>query len=111
MRKLLLVFIALVAFHYFAEAASDGPVTGTIGSLHATDDVTAAPFGQGFRVVLTGLPPMCASGATYVYLSTSDNNYNAYVALLMLARAEGLPVTVWSVSVGNYCHITYLGPV
>lgn len=83
--------------------AWDGAVAGTISQL----DITAGT-NFGFRVTLSSGPVMCTGGATWAYLNEADSNYKVYVATLLMAKAAGRPVTIYTTNNGAYCHIGYI---
>ena len=79
-------------------------VTGQVAELHATNAGNLP-----FRVLLVGAPILCAGGMAEGYLEDTDANYKVQVATLMMAKATGASVTLYSV-VGAYgrCRITYI---
>jgi hypothetical protein len=83
--------------------AWDGAFTGTIYAM----DVTSG-HSYGVRVFLSGVPNMCGTGSNWAYLNDTDSNYNTYVAALMMAKAQGSPVTIYTTRENNYCHIGYI---
>jgi len=82
--------------------ATDNAV-GTI----ATMDVTAGS-NYALRVSLTGGATMCTGGPSWAYLNDTDSNYKVYAAALMLAKAQGTRVTVYSLLENGYCHIVFI---
>lgn len=83
--------------------AWDGVNSGTIAGF----DVT---HGQnfGFRLYLNGVSTMCTGGQNWGYLNETDSNYKTYVGILMMAKAQGSSVTVFTNTVNGYCQIGYL---
>ena len=81
----------------------DGAVVGTIAQI----DVTGGS-NYGFRIVLNGISTMCNGGASWAFLNDTDSNYKAYVAALMMAKAQGSKVLVYTTLEGAYCHIGYI---
>lgn len=86
-----------------AAEAWDGAINGNIAAM----DVTAGT-NLGFRISLVGVTTMCSGGQGWAYLNDTDSNYKVYVAALMLARAQGTKVTIYSTLEGGYCHIGYI---
>lgn len=81
-------------------SAWDGTTIGTISTIQVTRGDNF-----GFRVSLAGSPSMCsvASGnsdshAREAYLAENDSNYKVYVAMLMMAKASGMKVTIYTTS-------------
>lgn len=83
--------------------AWDGTVTGRI----VTVDV-AEGSNYGFRITMSGVSNMCTDGPSWAYLNDTDSNYKTYVSALMLAKVQGVNVTVYSNRVGANCHIGYI---
>jgi hypothetical protein len=84
-------------------SAWDGSVTGSIAAI----DITAGS-NYGFRVYLNGIGNMCTGGPNWAFLNSLDSNYNAYVAALMMAKAQSTRVNIYSTLEGGYCHIGYI---
>jgi len=85
--------------------AWDGDVTGVLTQIDVTDGTSS-----GFRIYLP--VAMCANTYNWAYLNTADSNYNAYAAALLMAKAQGLTVRVFSNRDANgYCHIGYISIV
>jgi hypothetical protein len=85
--------------------AWDGDVAGVLTQI----DVTDGAF-LGFRVYLP--MAMCGNSYNWAYLNNADSNYNAYAAALLMAKAQGLTVQVFSNRDSNgYCHIAYISIV
>lgn len=51
---------------------------------------------------------MCAGGPTWSYLNDTDSNYKTFVAVMLLAKAQGNPITVFTTLEAGYCHIGYI---
>ena len=83
--------------------AWDGVVSGTIQSISVTQGQN-----YGFRVYLNGTTTTCSSGENWTYLNEADSNYKTYVSALMMAKAQGSIVTIYSNVENGYCHIGYL---
>lgn len=83
--------------------AWDGAVSGTISTIEITDGNI-----QGLRIMLSGVNTICSGGANWGYLNESDSNYKTYAAALMMAKAQGSVVAVYSNLVSGYCHIGYV---
>jgi hypothetical protein len=105
MKKLLPV-LALFSSMLLASSpvfAWDGAVTGKIAN------IDVAPGGNfGFRVVLAGTPLICTGGVTWGYLNDTDSNYKVFVAMMMMAKAQSLTVTLYTTAENGYCHIGYI---
>ena len=100
--RFLLALLGILSTGSFAQAW-DGTPIGTISRI----DVTAGD-NYGFRVYLEGSPPIC-NGQTWAYLSSTDSNYNAYLAALLAARASNLSVELCvTQDATGYCHIGYI---
>jgi hypothetical protein len=84
--------------------AWDGAITGPVGQFDVTSGAN-----YGFRVSLVAFPALCGNANNWAYLNSSESNYETYVAAIMLARAQGLEVTIYSDrDAQGYCHIGYL---
>jgi len=97
---------SVLAYSLFAPpsaSAWDGVQTSTIASM----DVTSGS-NYGFRISLAGVTNMCIGGPGWAYLKDTDSNYKVYVAALMLAKAQGSRVTLYTTTEGSYCHIGYI---
>jgi hypothetical protein len=82
--------------------AWDGTVSGVLGMIDVTDGASA-----GFRIYLP--VAMCGNANNWAYLNNTDSNYGAYTAALLMAKAQGLTVYVYSNRDSNgYCHIGYI---
>jgi hypothetical protein len=87
--------------------AWDGVQTMIPGSI----DVTASD-NLGFMV----WGPSCNGVQNFAYLvgpdskvAAADSNYQAYVAVILLAKAQGLTVTFYTTKDSNgYCHLGYI---
>lgn len=106
MKNFLSVF-ALVSALLFASSpvlAWDGAVSGKILNIEVTHGGNYA-----VRVWLQDSPIMCGAGAKWAYLNEADSNYKVYVAAIMMAKAQGSTVTVYSNNVaGGFCQIGHL---
>ena len=98
-------FVALAGLCVFASVAHawDGAVAGKIAAVDVTG---GANF--GFRVYLDPYQVMCTGGPFWAYLNDIDSNYKSYVAALLLAKASGSRVLIYTTNEGGYCHIGYL---
>lgn len=83
--------------------AWDGAVSGVISAIEVTH---GGNF--GFRIFVSGTSAMCTSGPGWGYLNETDSNYKAYAAALMMAKAQGSSVTIYSTLESGYCHIGYV---
>jgi hypothetical protein len=95
----------LLISQLFAPSVSlawDGAVTGVPFEIDVTD---GGNF--GFRVYLPSA--MCGNSYNWAYLNATDSNYSTYVAALLMAKAQGGTVMVYSNKDSNgYCHIGYV---
>lgn len=106
MKQIYRLFMAICAACVFTSASAwDGIVSGKVSQLEVT-----AGGNYGVRVTVTNAPGglMCTGGATWAYLNETDSNYKVYVSVLLMARATGASVSVYSTRVGAYCQIQYL---
>ena len=83
--------------------AGDGAVPGTIQRIDVTGGTNL-----GFRVYLTGSPLMCLNGQTWVYINSTDSNYNAYVSTLQMAKTQRSQVTLYTNTVNGFCQLGYI---
>ena len=87
--------------------AWDGVATGVISGIDTVNETN----NYELRVFL-GSTVMCnnttPSMNTWGYLNSSDPNYKATVANLMLAFATGKTVTIFTMNEGYGCHIHYV---
>jgi|SRR6185369_14206433 hypothetical protein len=86
-----------------AWATWNGTASGTIQALEVTHSENFA-----LRVYINGAGNMCYGGTNWAYLNESDSNYKSTFALLMLAKAQGLTVTLYLTTVGQYCRIGHV---
>jgi hypothetical protein len=83
--------------------AWDGAAVGIPWQIHITDGPNF-----GFRIFLQGGPALCGNGVNWAYLNSADSNYNTYVASLLMAKAQGTQVQLYTNRDSNgYCHIGY----
>jgi hypothetical protein len=103
-RRSMALLIALLVLSPGARAW-DGAVSGTIFQLDGTSSGNYA-----FRVYLTGGPSLCGPGSpSWAYLNDAEGNYKVNVALLLLTKARGATVTLYSTKdASGYCQIGYL---
>jgi hypothetical protein len=98
---LLLLFASAMAL---PASAWDGSATGKISSIEVT-----AGTNYGFRIFLNGAQQaLCTGGTSFAFLFESDSNYKVYVASLLLAKAQGSTVTIFSMNEGGFCHIGHV---
>jgi hypothetical protein len=83
--------------------AWDGAIVGRVSVIEVTGGTNF-----GVRVSIASVAQMCTGGQSWAYLNETDSNYKVYVAALLLAKAQGNQVTVFSNLEGSYCHIGYL---
>lgn len=85
-------------------SAWDGLATGKISSIEVT-----AGTNYGFRIFLIGAQQaFCMGGTSFAFLFESDSNYKVYVASLLLAKAQGSTVTIFSMNEAGFCHIGHV---
>jgi hypothetical protein len=84
--------------------AWSGQASGVIFQIDVTDG-----DGYGLRAYLSTTAMCGASTGNWAYLNSSDSNYSTYAAALMMAKATGENVTIFSnVDSGGFCHIGYV---
>ena len=83
--------------------AWDGMVQGTIQAVDVTQGSN-----YGFRVYIHGTTSVCSSGANWAYVNETDSNYKTFVSALMMAKAQGSTVTIYTTVENGYCHIGYI---
>jgi len=103
--SLLLAGLGLAGSLFSARVASawDGAAAGVIYAMDVTSGNNYA-----LRVSLVGVQNMCNGGPNWGYLNDTDSNYKVYAAALMMAKAQGTRVTVFSNFDGWACHIGYI---
>jgi hypothetical protein len=53
--------------------------------------------------------PSCGGVENFAYLLDTDSNYHAYVAVILMAKAQGLTVTFYTnKDASGYCHLGYI---
>ncbi len=63
----------------------------------------------GIRIWFEGTPTMCPAGARWAFLNETDSNYKVFVAAIMMAKAQGSTVTVYTNNMnGAFCHIGHI---
>lgn len=104
MKRFIAAILAALSLLGAAPAfAWDGTVTGTAGQV----DIS---YGGNldFRIYLTSGALMCTGGQAFAYVNEADANYKGFVAALLQASALGKTVTIFSTTVGGWCHIGYV---
>ena len=82
--------------------AWDGSNNGTIAQIEITEGGN-----YGLRIFLTGNPAMCGNTNTWAYLEPTDSNYNGYLAVLLMAKVQATPVSIYTTrNAYGYCHIS-----
>lgn len=81
--------------------------SGTIRSV-----ALSSASNEAFRIFLvngsaSALPSTCSND--FAYINTSDDNYQAKVAALLSAYAQGKVVSINYTIVNNFCQITDMG--
>lgn len=94
--------VSLITVHEVANAW-DGIVDAAIKQIHV-----APGSNFGLRIYLNGVASMCSGGPDWAYLNDTDSNYKTYAAALMMAKAQGFSVSVYSNRQGPYCQIGYV---
>jgi hypothetical protein len=80
--------------------AWDGTQTMIPGQIDVTDGSNL-----GFRV----WGPSCSGAQNFAYLLNTDSNYDTYVAVILMAKAEGITVTFYTtLDASGFCHLGYL---
>ncbi|MDR7050150.1 hypothetical protein J2X54_002631 [Duganella sp. 3397] len=107
MRKILLA-LTLTLVNAYAYAY-DGSANGKIVRMESAGGANA---GANFDIRVTLAPGVAACGAgtvDWVYLNTTDYNYKAMLATLMMAQSMDKTVTIYSTKVaGQYCNIGWI---
>lgn len=80
--------------------AWDGITSGTVVGVEMN--------GGSTRIYFSGHPIACAGGNRYGFLVPSEPNYAAYVSAALLAMAQKTPVTAYTYTDGDQCHIATL---
>ena len=102
MRRFVAIMILVVAGYAQSASAWDGSVT-----LIPTQIDVANAGNAAFRVITPS--PACTGGPNWAYLEPTDSNYNAYVAMIALAKTQGTSVILYNtIGPNNWCHIGYI---
>lgn len=83
-----------------AQTCTSQQCQGTIGSVESTNDY------YSFRVTIAGVSVMCPGGPAWAFINVNDANYKSHVSNLLLGRALGASVSVWSTLYGSGCAIS-----
>lgn len=108
--RFIVVFFSLLLSSISANAW-DGVTTGKIVRM---ESVGGASNGENFdlRVTLSQGTPPCpgnpAAPVDWSYINTNNYNYAGVFATLMLAYSKGKNVTIYSNTVGGFCHIGWV---
>lgn len=108
------VFVRLMVVTAFAFSPSAYSWDGIIGGRVNRIDFTVGPGGGAgnydMRVYLVGTPTICTGGSNWAYINnTYDANYSTVAAALMMAKAAGTNVVLYTFKdSANYCHIGYV---
>ena len=80
-----------------------GQVSGVVTQVDAS-----VGTGASFKVYLPVTSACSGSPYNWAYVNSVDANYNAIVATLLAAKAQGSTVTIYATadSGTNYCHIS-----
>jgi hypothetical protein len=98
--------LALAALWFAGVGAAhawDGVASGVVNAVEITGGSN-----YGFRVFVAGVTNMCGSGSNWAFLNESDSNYKTYVSAILMAKAQGTPVIVYTNSENGYCRIGYV---
>ncbi len=102
-RILLLTILSIFATNAFAW---DGDVTGTVVEYNL---VVGNAGNYDLRILLTGLPVMCSNGPNWAYVNTSEANYNATLAAVMIAKTTNSKIRFLATKdTAGYCHIGWV---
>jgi hypothetical protein len=98
--KAILVGVAASILGLNVAQAWDGIQTTVPGDIDVTDGGN-----YGFRV----WGPTCGGVSSFAYLLATDSNYSTYVAVILMAKSQGITVTFYTTKDSNgYCHIGYI---
>lgn len=104
--RALAIFFGVIALISYSRSSGawDGVVTGKIVTIDVTN---AGNF--AFRVYLQGNPAICSTH-TWAYLDDTNANYKVYVSALLMAKATGSNVTLYTNIDSGYgfCRIGYI---
>jgi hypothetical protein len=108
MKKILSPMARAIFFALFTASSTalawDGVAVGKISRIEIT-----AGNNFGIRLLFAGnSSSMCNGGPPWAYLNESDSNYKTYVAMIMLAKAQNIQITLFSTLESGYCHIGHL---
>lgn len=105
LKKILLLSVAF--FSASLHANWHGANSGIIHSI----DVTQAN-NYGIRVTLEGGAKLCGNANSFAYLNKSDDNYQAYLSVLLAAKfAKSVVVIYANRDANGYCQIGYISVV
>lgn len=86
--------------------AWDGVISGTVDNYQV---VIGQAGNFDFRVTLTGSPVLCTGGTNWAYALEGEANYKALVAAVMVAKAQGTSLTLYTTrDAYNSCHIGHV---
>jgi hypothetical protein len=100
------MMIAVIALSFVASSvfAWDGSGTGKVDTISVSNDVSYT-----FRVSLLPQSPLCGTTNTFAYLNDGETGYKTFVGTLMLAKALGSSVTLYTTrDASGYCHLGYV---
>lgn len=104
--RLWLTLSAVATFIMQSAYAWDGAASGMIENYSV---VVGEPGNRESRIELSGFPTLCVGGSTWAYANNSDANYQALVAAIMSAKAQGISVVIYTnKDASNYFHIGYV---
>jgi hypothetical protein len=101
-------FVAMILISQQASATCCSVVNGQVGTVEPIGSGAGAPGAYDFRVYLIGNPVVC-NGNTWAYINTTDANYQALVASLLMAKAIGSSVSfAIAQDSAGYCQLAYM---
>lgn len=92
----------------------DGFVSGKIAEIYGVGGAAGAPGNFDIRVFIENQPSLCpgALDANWAYLDSTDPNYKALLAMLLMAQASGKTINLYTTKgPTNRCQIAFLGIV
>jgi len=104
--KFLLLAVIATTILSLQPARADN-VAGQVGTIITVGSGAGAPGNYDFRVYMATGAVIC-NGVPWVYINTSDANYSALVASVLLAKSLGSTVTLYFNQVGAYCQLAYI---
>jgi len=97
----------IIASLLMSQSARAGSIAGQVGIIATVGSGAGAPGNYDFRVYLATGEVIC-NGMNWAYLNTTDANYSALVASVLMAKGVGSAVTLYFNQVGAYCQLSWL---